>query len=79
MKMVMKYQEILRYQLFCMLFNFFNIYIYIDIYIDIYIYLYIDIYIYLYIDIYRYIYIMEIGDKLNPQRFFRKGFALKGI
>ena len=27
----------------------------------------------------RYIYIMEIGDKLNPQRFFRKGFALKAI
>ena len=27
----------------------------------------------------RYIYIMEAGDKLNPQRSFRKGFALKGI
>ena len=26
-----------------------------------------------------YIYIMEIGDKLNPQRSHRKGFALKGI
>ena len=25
------------------------------------------------------IYIMEVGDKLNPQRSFRKGFALKGI
>ena len=22
---------------------------------------------------------MEVGDKLNPQRSFRKGFALKGI
>ena len=22
---------------------------------------------------------MEVGDKLNPQRYFRKGFALKGI
>ena len=21
---------------------------------------------------------MEAGDKLNPQRYFRKGFALKG-
>ena len=27
----------------------------------------------------RYVYIMEVGDKLNPQRFYRKGFALKGI
>ena len=25
------------------------------------------------------IYIMEVGDKLNPQTSFRKGFALKGI
>ena len=22
---------------------------------------------------------MEVGDKLNPQRSYRKGFALKGI
>ena len=22
---------------------------------------------------------MEVGDKLNPQRFYRKGFALKGL
>ena len=22
---------------------------------------------------------MEVGDKLNPQRLYRKGFALKGI
>ena len=22
---------------------------------------------------------MEVGDKLNPQRYFRKGFVLKGI
>ena len=22
---------------------------------------------------------MEVGDKLNPRRSFRKGFALKGI
>ena len=22
---------------------------------------------------------MELGDKLNPQRFYRKGFALKGL
>ena len=22
---------------------------------------------------------MEVGDKRKPQRFFRKGFALKGI
>ena len=22
---------------------------------------------------------MEIGDKLNPQRSYRKGFALKGL
>ena len=22
---------------------------------------------------------MKVGDKLNPQRSFRKGFALKGI
>ena len=28
---------------------------------------------------YIYIYIMEVGDKLNPQRSYRKGFALKGI
>ena len=27
----------------------------------------------------RYIIIMEVGDKLNPQRSYRKGFALKGI
>ena len=26
-----------------------------------------------------YIYIMEVGDKLNPQRSYRKGFAVKGI
>ena len=24
-------------------------------------------------------YIMEVGDKLNPQRSYRKGFALKGL
>ena len=29
--------------------------------------------------IYIFIYIMEVGDKLNPQRSYRKGFALKGI
>ena len=29
--------------------------------------------------IYIYIYIMEVGDKLSPQRSYRKGFALKGI
>ena len=28
---------------------------------------------------YIYIYIMEVGDKLNSQRSYRKGFALKGI
>ena len=50
MEMVMKYQVILGYQLFSMLFNFF-----------------------------KQKYIMEVGDKLNPQRSFRKGFALKGI
>ena len=22
---------------------------------------------------------MEVGDKLNPQRSYRKGFALKGL
>ena len=32
-----------------------------------------DIYIYIFI------YIMEVGDKLNPQRSYRKGFAFKGI
>ena len=26
-----------------------------------------------------YIYIVEVGDKLNPQRSPRKGFGLKGI
>ena len=26
-----------------------------------------------------YVYIMELGDKLNPHRSYRKGFALKGI
>ena len=26
-----------------------------------------------------YIYIKEVGDKLNPQKSFRKGFALKGM
>ena len=31
------------------------------------------------IHIYIYIYIIEVGDKLNLQRSFRKGFALKGI
>ena len=25
------------------------------------------------------LYIMEVGDKLNPQRSYRKGFALKGL
>ena len=24
-------------------------------------------------------YIMEVGDRLNPQRSYRKGFALKGF
>ena len=33
----------------------------------------------IYIYIYIYIYIMEVGDKLNPQRSYRQGFALKGI
>ena len=28
---------------------------------------------------YIYIYIMEVGDKLNLERFYRQGFALKGI
>ena len=46
--MEMKYRVILRYQSFCMLFNF-------------------------------YIYIMEVGNKLSPQRPYRQGFALKGI
>ena len=32
-----------------------------------------------YIYIYIYIYIMEVGDKLNPQRSYREGFALEGI
>ena len=50
MVMVIKYQVILRYKLFCTLFNFF-----------------------------LRTYIMEVGDKLNPQRSSRKGFALKGI
>ena len=26
-----------------------------------------------------YVYIMEVGDKLNPQRSYRKGFAIKGL
>ena len=26
-----------------------------------------------------YLYIMEVGNKLNPQRSYRKGFALKGL
>ena len=26
-----------------------------------------------------YVYIMEVGNRLNPQRSFRKGFALKGV
>ena len=26
-----------------------------------------------------YVYIMEVGDKLNPQRSYRKGFVLKGV
>ena len=25
------------------------------------------------------LYIMEVGDKLNPQRSYRKGFALNGL
>ena len=29
--------------------------------------------------LYFYTYIMEVRDKLNPQRSYRKGFALKGI
>ena len=49
--MVMKYLAILRYPLFCTLFNFFQ----------------------------GILYIMEVGDKLNPQRSYRKGFALKGL
>ena len=49
--MVMKYQAILRYQLYCMLSNFFC----------------------------GILYIMEVGDRLNPQRSYRKGFALKGL
>ena len=28
---------------------------------------------------YGILYIMEVGDKLNPQRSYRKGFALKGL
>ena len=47
----MKYQVILRYQLFYMWFYFSKVYIY----------------------------IMEVGDKLDPQRSYRQGFALKGI
>ena len=49
--MVMKYQAILKYQLYCTLFNFFC----------------------------GILYIMEVGNKLNPQRSYRKGFALKGL
>ena len=47
----MKYLAILRYQLYCILFNFFC----------------------------GILYIMEVGDKLNPLRSYRKGFALKGL
>ena len=47
----MKYQAILKYQLYCTLFNFFC----------------------------GILYIMEVGNKLNPQRSYRKGFALKGL
>ena len=28
---------------------------------------------------YDILYIMEVGDRLNPQRSYRKGFALKGL
>ena len=52
-------------------------YIYICIYIYVYMYMYICICICIYV--YVYIYIMEIGDKLNPQRSYRKEFAVKGI
>ena len=41
-------------------------------------YIYINIYIYIHICMYIYD-TMDIGDKLNPQRSYRKGFALKGI
>ena len=49
--MVMKYQAILKYQLYCTLFNSFR----------------------------GILYIMEVGNKLNPQRSYWKGFALKGL
>ena len=47
----MKYEPILRHQLYCTLFNFFC----------------------------GILYIMEVGNKLNPQRYYRKSFAIKGL